>query len=351
MSIEYFGHLGKIENPFKFFEQNNYLICRGATNLEKIDELVDVYEKSIVPSPYKYLRQSTEWEHNRKTEAGGIANCFLNPHSYIKGINGKFADLILQVLSAQEIQQSLAQISEWSPNFRLFQTMFFDHSTTPAHQDWIYLDSRPNGHLIAAWVALEDIYEEGIRFFVYPHTHEFMPQAKYQKMAIERADDIYTEFYREMNEFLELGDFQMYAPPLQKGDIFFWGSRIVHGSTPGTNPNLRRKSLAAHFVPEGLRFGNLEKDFHISFQKKYNLKYSKNPLDQLFTEHNKTFEQEEYQPSDNKSLEEQFNELNHLYQLSQMRAKQLESEIIAMKTSKFWKMREQWLKLKSLWGY
>ena len=285
-NIEYFGHLGKVEQPDKFFQEQNYIVCRGITDLSKIDELVDLYDREIIPSSQKYLRQSTEWEYHYKTKAGGIANCFLNPHSYTKGVNGDFADKILQVLSAKEIQTSLAEISNKPPKFRLFQTMFFDHSTTPAHQDWIYLDSRPNGNLIAAWVALEDIYEEGIRFFVYPHTQEFMPQAKYKKIAIDRADDIFTEFYQEINELLESGKYEMYAPPLKKGDIFFWGSRIVHGSTPGINPDLRRKSLAAHFVPKGFRFGNLERNFRISLKKKYGLHYSVNRLDRLFEENN-----------------------------------------------------------------
>jgi hypothetical protein len=89
-----------------------------------------------------------------------------------------------------------------------------------------------------------------------------------------------------MNEFLESGKYEMYAPALKKGDIFFWGSRIVHGSTPGINPNLRRKSLAAHFVPKGFRFGNLERDFRISLRKKYGLHYSWHRLDRLFDEKN-----------------------------------------------------------------
>ncbi len=74
----------------------------------------------------------------------------------------------------------------------------------------------------------------------------------------------------------------MYAPPLQKGDIFFWGSRIIHGSTTGTNTNLRRRSIAAHFVPDGFGIGNLEIDFKLPFKEKYGLIYVDYSLDKIF---------------------------------------------------------------------
>ncbi|MDJ0530966.1 MAG: phytanoyl-CoA dioxygenase family protein [Xenococcaceae cyanobacterium MO_207.B15] len=295
--IEYFGHLGAIEDTFKFFQEHNYLICRGATNLKEIDDLVNFYDESIIHSSKKYLRQSTLWEVHQKTPVGGMINGFLNPHCYEKGINGQFADKILRVLSSNNIQECLAEMSRKPPNFKLFQTMFFDHNTTRPHQDWIFLDSRPNGHLIAAWIALQDIYPEGIRFYVYPGTHEFVPQAKYNKMHLEQPHDTVVNFLMEIDELLESGKFEMYAPRLQKGDIFFWGSRIVHGSTPGINPDLRRRSIAAHFVPDGFLFGNLEQDFQIFFKEKYGLNYSENKLDELFEEFNNLVEQNEFPSS------------------------------------------------------
>jgi ectoine hydroxylase-related dioxygenase (phytanoyl-CoA dioxygenase family) len=66
----------------------------------------------------------------------------------------------------------------------------------------------------------------------------------------------------------------MYAPPLRKGDIFFWGSRIIHGSTPGTDPSLRRRSIAAHFVPDGFKYGNLEREITVPYRERYGLRYA-----------------------------------------------------------------------------
>ena len=353
-NIQYFGHLGKVDDPFEFYQEQDYIICRGATDLQQIDELVDFYEKFIVTSPYKFLRQSAQWESNKKSPVGGILNTFLDPHCYEEGVNGEWADHIFQVLSSRQIQEVLAKISEQKTNFRVFQTMLFDHTTTKPHQDWIFLDSKPNGHLIAGWVALEDIYPESIRFYVYPGTHKFYPRAKYDEMLINQPHSIHESFLKEIEEVLEETTSEMYAPPLQKGDIFFWGSRIIHGSTEGTNPQLRRRSLAAHFVPEGFGFGNLTEEVHYNFKNKYGLSYCEKELDQWFVEYNNLAEiseiQEVYNRSDSHSIEKQLQELNDRYQSSQIRIHELETEINAMKTSKFWQMREQWFKFKETLG-
>lgn len=284
--LSFFGHQGEIDDIHSFFQAENYIICRGAVDLGKIDDLVNFYNEAIVNSRRKYFRQANQWQPHDKTSANGIKNAFLNPHFFEQGDNGKFADKILSVLSAELIQESLRQISGKSVAFKLFQTMVFDHSTTRPHQDWIYLDSRPNGHLIAAWVALEDIPTDGIRFFVYPQTHHFAPKAAYKFDSATCITEVYEDFLSEIDQLLDSGQFEMYAPPLRKGDIFFWGSRIVHGSTPGTNPNLRRRSIAAHFVPDGFGFGDLQRELTVTFRQKYGLHYAYENFDQAFAKVN-----------------------------------------------------------------
>ena len=49
----------------------------------------------------------------------------------------------------------------------------FDKSTgTVDHLDTWYLDTNPNGKLIAAWFALEDIKGDGGSFHIYPGSHK-----------------------------------------------------------------------------------------------------------------------------------------------------------------------------------
>jgi len=82
---------------------------------------------------------------------------------------------------------------------------------------------------------------------------------------------------------IERGQYELYAPALKKGDIFFWGSRVIHGSIAGTNNNLRRRSIAAHFVPEGMKAGNLETEFQLIYKKEKGLTYNFQDLDRQRT--------------------------------------------------------------------
>jgi phytanoyl-CoA hydroxylase len=278
----YFGHKGPVTDPLSFFKEENYIICRGATDLSKVDRTYDIFNDLIVGSNDYYLRQSSNWERNTYTDAGGISNCLLQPHQFKRGRNGDFSDSILRLLSDNNIQEALEDISALGP-YSLVQTMFFDHSTTGPHQDWIYLDSRPNGKMIAAWVALEEIPEEGIRFYVYPGTHGYVPSGTYTQSGSKwDLIEYHSNFIAEIEALLQSGKYQMYAPPLKKGDIFFWSSKIIHGSTEGKVKSLRRRSIAAHFIPEGYAYGNLETDFDISYDQKYGLRYSTDPMDETF---------------------------------------------------------------------
>ena len=269
----FFGHLGDITNPERFFRQQEYIICRGALDDQAINSVVDLYQSHIIPSERKYLRQSCQWEPNQLTPYGGVTNCLLNAHVFKKGSNGRFADRILKLLSTPALRETLALISGKSVDFTLYQTMLFDQTTTGPHQDWHYLDSRPNGHLIAAWIALEDILPEGIRFYVYPGSHHFVPRATYNTDAAD-IHALHKNFLHEIRNHSASEQPEMYAPPLRKGDIFFWGSRVIHGSTSGTEPRLRRRSIAAHFVPDGFAFGNLEREFIMSYSERHGLRFA-----------------------------------------------------------------------------
>lgn len=263
--MNYFGSDGQVNSPTDYFAQNNYVICRGALEPERLNSFVDYYERNVVTASRLFFRQSTQWERNELTKAGGLRNTLLNPHCYERKADRKLSDLILEILSESLLHQALRDVAKHE-SYRLYQTMLFDHTTTRPHQDWIYLDSRPNGHVVAAWLALEDIPETGIRFYVYPGTQDFKPEAGYKA---ERGMKTYDYFLHEVDRFLNSWSEPMFAPALKKGDIFFWGSRIIHGSVAGTNPDQRRRSIAAHFLPAGFGAGNLKEDFNNFEMRKY----------------------------------------------------------------------------------
>jgi phytanoyl-CoA hydroxylase len=50
---------------------------------------------------------------------------------------------------------------------------------------------------------------------------------------------------------------QIVAPAMAKGDVVFWNSSTIHGSLPTQDERFSRKSVTAHYVPEGAPFANV----------------------------------------------------------------------------------------------
>jgi phytanoyl-CoA hydroxylase len=133
----------------------------------------------------------------------------------------------------------------------LQQVMIFEQAATPAHQDWVYLDSYPQGCLTAAWVALEDISPDATRFFVVPGSQDFAQEFPHDWIiGSSRYTTAMTKIVQE-----RYAD-QVVIPEMFAGDVLFWNSRLIHGSLAGKDPTLSRLSLAAHYIPEGFGFGN-----------------------------------------------------------------------------------------------
>ena len=129
--------------------------------------------------------------------------------------------------------------------------MFFDQNTeTPAHQDWYYLDSLPNGHLLAGWFALEDIQEAAGRFYVLPKTNLI----DFDLTADEKAST--NVYVNKINEYVDTHFHEINAPALEKGDVLFWNSRTIHGALPTQDSKFSRKSLTAHYLPSQYHFGS-----------------------------------------------------------------------------------------------
>lgn len=232
-----------------YYRDHGYLITRGLVPLEAIDRLLAAYARDILPSKRKFYRQSTDrYESNRVTPFGYVAQSFLDIHAY--RTYPEFRQAALEIFFAEVLQRTLTEITD-SDMHNLMQSMLFDANTeTPPHQDWWYLDSVPNGQLLAAWIAMEDIEEEAGRFFVVPDSHRLVLHDQARTMP-------HSQWLARVRQYCDEHKEQLHAPDLKKGDVLFWNSRTIHGSLPTVDKRYSRKSLTAHFLPAALRFGNL----------------------------------------------------------------------------------------------
>jgi phytanoyl-CoA hydroxylase len=255
-----------------YYETNGYVVLRNLVSCDLIDTLLKLYSEQILPSNYPFFRQNTNaYEPNKLNEFGYVEQSFLDIHDYKKF--QEFSTIAKEIFCSDSIQNALRQITGYS-SFNLMQSMLFDANTeTPPHQDWYYLDTVPNGHLIASWIALENIEETAGRFYIIP-----------KSTNVELHSDIpnisHSKWISRIKEYVAANQDRIVAPALNKGDVLFWNSRTIHGALPTINRKFSRKSLTAHYIPSNYKFGNLftTKDY-ISYKIYKGIKLYRNQPD------------------------------------------------------------------------
>jgi phytanoyl-CoA hydroxylase len=232
-----------------YYNERGYVVVRQLVSVAAIDELLGAYVRDIVASKQRFYRQNTDcYESNRLSASGFVEQSFLDIHGYRR--YPAFRSAALAIFFSDTLHEALTRITG-SAAHHLMQSMLFDANTaTPPHQDWWYLDSVPNGRLIAAWVALEDLHEDAGRFFVIPGSHRVVLHDAEKTMP-------HSEWLARVRRYFDDHRAQVVAPALRKGDVLFWNSRTIHGSLETVDPRHSRKSLTAHFLPAELTFGNL----------------------------------------------------------------------------------------------
>jgi phytanoyl-CoA hydroxylase len=238
--------------PFQQHAAEGWCIVRRAIPETLVRELQARFLHDAKSCDEPQLRQSCRMEANKFDSFGFMKVPLLDPHLGTSAALEGFREAILDLACSAAMLEALSLIT-LRPHHVLQQVMIFEQSATPPHQDWVYLDSYPQGCLTAAWVALEDISPEATRFFVVPGSQDFDEDFPHDWIwKSSRYLDAMAEVVRT-----RYGD-HVIVPELQAGDVLFWNSRLIHGSRPGADPHRSRLSLAAHYIPEGFGFGNRE---------------------------------------------------------------------------------------------
>lgn len=233
-----------------YYDEHGYVVVRRLIPEERIERLLAAYTRDIVPSQQRFFRQnSRRYERNRINDHGYVRQSFLDIHDYQRF--AEFSAAARAIFCGKELMETISTLTG-APRHNLMQTMLFDLNTaTWPHQDWYYLDSVPNGSLIAAWIALEDIREEAGRVYVMPGSHQIGDfGARKPGVTLER-------WIKRVGDYVEQHRPSQFAPALRRGDVLLWNSRTVHGSLPTRDERYSRKSLTAHYIPSHLGFGNL----------------------------------------------------------------------------------------------
>ena len=254
------------------YEAEGFVVRPGVVSEDLIDGLMDALRRDIFPSREKFYRQNTaRYESNRFTKHGYLANALLDLHDYRR--HRTFSRRALDLFFCEPLLAEIALLTG-ETRMQLMQTMLMDaNPTTPPHQDWWYPDTVPNGNMIAAWIALEDIDERAGRFYV-------MRDSQSVNLHQDLATLTHREWLARMATWEDDHRERLVAPALKKGDVLFWNSSTIHGSLPTQDASYSRKSATAHYIPEGAVFGNLFKTKDYIKLKQYRgMKFYKNQPD------------------------------------------------------------------------
>lgn len=237
------------ESSPDYYALNGYAIFRNLIPSDKIEALLGLYSKKILPSKKHFFRQSSNrWETNRINAYGYAQESFRDIHYYPR--HSDFSAAALDIFCSPEMKGALKKITKFESH-NVVQSMLFDQNTeTQAHQDSYYLDSLPNKSLVAAWIAMEDIRVEAGRFWVMPGTQT----TDFELTEEEKSSN--GAYLKRIKAFVDKNGEKVRAPALKKGDVLFWNSWTVHGSGPTGDERYSRKSLTAHYLPSHLQFGS-----------------------------------------------------------------------------------------------
>jgi phytanoyl-CoA hydroxylase len=132
-----------------------------------------------------------------------------------------------------------------------FQSLYFEYGSQQAlHRDPMYVVTNPASHLLASWVALEDIVPESGPLAYVPKSHhlpwfEFEPDTVVcgQKVPKEKRE-AFEEWKRDTIRDRQL---DVEAFTCNRGDAFIWHAGLLHGGSRIADRERTRKSFVVHY--------------------------------------------------------------------------------------------------------
>lgn len=238
------------------YRERGFGVARGVFGAREIGAVVDAMTSVVRRSPRLFPRQSTlpRWQTHTFDAHGHIVHSMLDVHDDRTSDPWRALPRVSyaarELLCSRALQEVLAR-ADGHASHRLIQSMLFEANTATApHHDGYYLDGDPEGAIVGAWIALEDIHEDAGRFFV----ATCRDRARDVVGDAERAD--HATYLARCKSLFDARRSEIVVPALAKGDVVVWSSATLHGAMPTRDPRRTRRSLNGHFLPEGARLGS-----------------------------------------------------------------------------------------------
>lgn len=131
-----------------------------------------------------------------------------------------------------------------------FQSLYFQWGSEQAlHRDPMFVRTNPPSHLVAAWIATEDITEESGPLVYVPGSHR-MPWFEFEPDDITaRNADIEGRRRWAAHRAAIMAEMQLEPRTLTcpQGTVFIWHAGLLHGGAKVMDPQATRKSFVVHY--------------------------------------------------------------------------------------------------------
>jgi ectoine hydroxylase-related dioxygenase (phytanoyl-CoA dioxygenase family) len=132
-----------------------------------------------------------------------------------------------------------------------FQSLYFEHGSEQAlHRDPMFVLTDPPAHLLASWVALEDVSPESGPLAYVPGSHrwpwfEFVPGSVVCDAGVSPAKR--KEFAEWTHDRMHEESLEVQRFTCRRGDAFIWHAGLLHGGAPIDDRATTRRSFVVHY--------------------------------------------------------------------------------------------------------
>ena len=133
------------------------------------------------------------------------------------------------------------------------QSLTFEYgSQQELHRDPVHVQMSPASHLLAAWIALEDISPACGPLTYVPGSHHLpyyrFPDGDYRLHAGRHgADEVKAAAAFDLRECERAGLSRIAFTP-KKGEVLIWHHSLLHGGSVPEDPSLTRRSFVVHYT-------------------------------------------------------------------------------------------------------
>lgn len=230
--LEKSGFSDSVIEQIKHWSQNGYLVLKQFLSEDEIAKINS--------------------EINRLIEEKKVS---FHPANKIMFAN-KLSPFIDQITHNKNLKNILSFIL--GKNVIPFQTInFLTGSEQKAHSDSIHMTTHPQGFLIAAWIALEDIDENCGPIAYYPGSQKlpYVMNKDYERggnSLTVGADNNYFKYEDKIETVIKENNLEKKIFTAKKGDVLIWHANLIHGGEPIISKGKTRLSMVIHYFAEGV---------------------------------------------------------------------------------------------------